>query len=140
MNSEHFSNDLSSSDMQEQAIYTMLLRTVMDGSDSEYTQRAYLETETVMGYLRETGRWDIQAFLNEYTSEDTTALLGYALVTNQFAMLYCGDDDEKFKVYGRPRSMDDFVLLCADVFSGFLNDNGFDDASRWFDAFMGLSL
>ena len=128
----------SIADMPSNAMYIKLLRTVMDECDSEYTQMAFFESETVMEYLRETGRTDCQAFLNEYTSEDTTAMLGYALVTNRFALLYCGDEDDKFKVYGRPRIMSNFMLLCAEVFSGLLNDYGFDDASRWLDALMDL--
>lgn len=129
----------SITDMPSNAMYIKLLRTVMDEHDSEYTQMAFFEAETIQDYLQETtGKQDIPAFLNEYTSEDTTAMLGYALVTNRFALLYCGDEDEKFKVYGRPRSMSNFMYLCAEVFSGLLNDYGFDDASRWLDALMDL--
>ena len=126
-------------DVPDNAMYIKLLRTVMEPNDTEYMQMVFFEAERVLAFLREgVNHCSLQEFLNEYTSEETTALLGYVLVHNEFALVYSGDEDEKFKVYGTPRDMNNFVLLCAEVFSGLLNENGFDDASRWMDALMDL--
>ena len=128
-----------STDVPNNAMYIKLFRTVMEPDDTEYMQMVLFESETVRAFLSEGGKdCSLQEFLKEYTSEETTALLGYVLVHNEFAFVYSGDEDEKFKVYGTPHNMNNFVLLCADIFSGLLNENGFDDASRWMDALMDL--
>lgn len=78
---------------------------------------------------------DIQSFMENYTTEDTDQIVGQAILDNTIAFTFCEDRNPKIELYGDKNESAEVVI---DYISQVLQDNGYENASKYIDAMFEL--
>lgn len=78
---------------------------------------------------------DIQSFMENYTTEDTDQIVGQAILDNTIAFTLCEDRNPKIELYGDKNKSAEVVI---DYISQVLQDNGYENASKYIDAMFEL--
>lgn len=78
---------------------------------------------------------DIQSFMENYTTEDTDQIVGQAILDNTIAFTLCEDRNPKIELYGDKNKSAEVVV---DYISQVLQDNGYENASKYIDAMFEL--
>ena len=78
---------------------------------------------------------DIQSFMENYTTEDTDQIVGQAILDNTIAFTLCEDRNSKIELYGDKNKSAEVVV---DYISQVLQDNGYENASKYIDAMFEL--
>ena len=78
---------------------------------------------------------DIQSFMENYTTEDTDQIVGQAILDNTIAFTFCEDRNPKIELYGDKNESAEVVV---DYISQVLQDNGYENASKYIDAMFEL--